>query len=43
MSIWDMAKIFGEVLYMGNTKIPFVDNEVKMNLKINSEKEIETC
>lgn len=43
MPIWDMAKIFGEVLYIGNTKIPFVDNEVKMDLKINENKEIKTC
>ena len=28
ISMWDMAKIFGEVLYMGNTNIPFVDNKV---------------
>lgn len=43
MPMWEMAKIFGEVLYMGNTKVPFIDNEVKMDLKINDSKEIETC
>lgn len=41
--MWDMAKIFGEVLYMGNPNNPFVDNCVKMDFKINDDKEIEVC
>lgn len=43
MSLWEMANIFGQVLYMGNTKIPFVDNQIEMLFNINEEKEIINC
>jgi hypothetical protein len=38
MSIWNMSKIFGECLYMGNTKIPFVNNKISLPIKIENSK-----
>ena len=38
MSIWNMCKIFGECLYMGNTKIPFVNNKISLPIKIENSK-----
>ena len=32
MAMWEIAQIFGKYLYMGNTKIPFVDNKVEIEL-----------
>lgn len=40
MSLWEMSHIFGQVLYMGNTKIPFVDNKIEMLFNVNEEEEI---
>lgn len=43
MPLWEMSQIFGHVLYMGNTKIPFVDNKVQMIFSMTEEKEIVSC
>ena len=29
-SLWEIMQIFGQVLYMGNNKIPFVNNEIEI-------------
>lgn len=38
MSIWNMCQIFGNCLYMGNTKIPFVENKISLPIKIENSK-----
>ncbi len=38
MSIWNVCNIFGAYLYMGNPKIPFVDNKISLPIKIESSK-----
>lgn len=43
MPLWEMSHIFGKILYMGNTEIPFVDNKVEMLFTTNEEKEIINC
>lgn len=42
ISLWEISNIFGKYLYMGNTKIPFVDNKVKIDFKVNESNKIET-
>ena len=29
-AMWDLMNIFGDCLYIGNTQIPFVNNEIKL-------------
>lgn len=29
-TLWQIMLVFGAVLYIGNTKIPFVDNAIKI-------------
>lgn len=33
MPIWELALIFGDCLYMGNTKLPFKSADLEINLK----------
>lgn len=43
LSLWEISNIFGSVLYMGNTKVPFVGNQFKMDFKLNPDQTIKTC